>query len=318
MELALLAGSTSRTLAGGIATQLGVGVTPSETERFPDGEVHVFVGPVRGRDLYVVHATGPPVDENLVELLMTADACRRAGAGRLTAVLPYFGYARHERRTCPGDAVGTRVVCDLLAASGFDGIVALDPHAASFEAICTVPAEVVSAWGALAAALRPHVSPDSVVVAPDEGALKLAERSASELGTALAVVRKRRISGEEVAVSEVLGAVAGRPVVLVDDMISTGATIAGAIQALAERGAKPNVVVGAVHGLFVASAMDRLAGLSLSEIFVTDSLVAPLLAPRPIHVVSIAPLLAETIGRLHDGGRIGSHAQAGKSDRHSR
>jgi ribose-phosphate pyrophosphokinase len=304
MEHAILAGSAGALLGAEIAKHLGWELAPCASRRFPDGEVNVRVGHVEGNDLYVVQATGPPVDENMIELLLIADACRHAGAARLTAVLPYLGYARQDRRTSPGEALGSQVMGDLLAGAGFDRIVVLDPHSEAFQALCRVRVEVLSAWKALAEVLRTELSSDTVVVAPDEGARHLAERYAFELGLDLAVVRKRRSSGEEVSVEDVAGDVTARPLLVVDDMVSTGATVSSAIGALLERGARADVVLCAVHGLFVGQAINRLETLSLRRLFVTDSLPRSWRAPCETTVVSISLLLANCIQEIaHRNGR---------------
>jgi ribose-phosphate pyrophosphokinase len=299
MEVALLAGSGNASLAAAVASNLGIGTTQCTTKRFPDGEAHVTVGPVQGRDVYVVQPTGPPVDEHLMELLLVADACRRSGASRLTAVIPYFGYARHDRRIHPGEAVGARVVSDLLATAGIDRALVVDPHTETLEALSSVPLEVVSAQPILAQALAPRVAPRAVVVAPDEGALKLADRYAVELGLPLAFVRKRRLSAEKVKVEDVVGDVRGRQAVLVDDMVSTGGTIAGAIDAVLEHGSIPGVLVAATHGLLVGPIGKRLQGLPIDQLFVTDTLPPRLEVPCPMTVIGIAGLLAKHIVDLH-------------------
>ncbi len=301
MDLALLAGSASTTLASGIAGHLGIKATTCTTERFPDGEGHVLVGPVRGCDVYVVQSTGPPVDAHVLELALIADACRRAGAARLTAVVPYFGYARHDRRTRSGEAVGVRIVGDILAGAGLQQAVVVDPHVPALEAILPMPTEVISAWDVLTQALRSEVSPDAVVVAPDEGAVKLADRVASSLALPLALVRKCRLSGEHVSVTEVVGDVRDRPMVLVDDMISTGGTISAAIAALLERGAAPDAVIAAPHGLLVGPVSERLANLPVRHLFLSDTLPVSADAPCRTTVVSVASHLAEAVARLHHG-----------------
>jgi len=303
MDMALLPGSGNPPLAAAVARRLGIETTWCTTERFPDGEAHVAVGPVRDRDVYVVQPTGPPVDEHLLELILIADACRRSGASRITAVIPYFGYARHDRRTRPGEALGARVVGDLLATVGIDRALVVDPHTEALEALCSVPLEVVTAQPSLTQALRPSIVSNAVVVAPDEGALKLADRYATTLGLPLAFVRKRRLSGENVSVEEVVGDVRGRQVVLVDDMISTGGTVAGAITSVLERGSTPGVLVAATHGLFVGPIAERLRGLPIDGLFVTDTLSTPPDVPCPMTVIGIATPLAHCIEELHHDTR---------------
>jgi ribose-phosphate pyrophosphokinase len=312
VEIALLAASTGATLTGAIARHLGLEVVACDTERFPDGEAEVLVGPVRGSDCYIVQSTGPPVDAHVMELALVADACRRAGAARVTAVIPYFGYARQDRRTRSGEAVGVRVVAGVLAASGLHHAVVVDPHVPTLEAILPMPTEVVSAWDVITDALRSEVARDAVIVAPDAGAVKLADRVARSLARPLALVRKQRLSGEQVSVTEVVGDVQGRPLVIVDDMISTAGTTAAAIVALLERGAVPDVVIAAAHGLLVGPAAERLGGLPVRRLVLTDTLPRPEAVPCPTTVVTVAGPLAETIGRLH---RESSRTTAGAAPR---
>jgi len=294
----IVAGTANGPLAGALAVALGAGLAACEVERFPDGELRPRVDAVRGGDVYVVQPTGPPVSEHLVELLLLLDACRRAGCERLTAVVPYFGYARQDRRDRAGQAIGARVVADAIAAAGADRLVVVDPHTPAFEAVFPIPVEVLTAVPVLAGLLAMDAATDAVVVAPDLGAVKLAEHFGSQLGTPVAVVRKTRVTGSTVHADELVGDVEGRPVIVVDDMISTGGTIEAAVRLLMARGARPGAVVAATHGLFVGPATDRLAGLRLRRLLVTDSL-APTMAPvLPLEVCSLAPLLADAVGRL--------------------
>jgi ribose-phosphate pyrophosphokinase len=224
--------------------------------------------------VYLVESTGPPVSDNILELLLLLDASRRAGAGRLTAVVPYFGYARQDRRRSSGEAVGARVLADALVSAGAQRLVVVDPHTTALEAMCAVPVEMLSAVPVLARAVTGDLAEDAVVVAPDLGAVKLAERYAALLERPVAVVRKTRVSGEAVRAEELVGEVAGRSALIVDDMISTGGTIEAAVRVLQAFGASREVVVVATHGLLVASAHKRLAPL-VDRLVVTDSLAGP-------------------------------------------
>jgi ribose-phosphate pyrophosphokinase len=297
MGVRVVAGTANRPLAGAVAAALGVEPTASEVERFPDGELRPAVPEVRGDDVFLVQPTGPPVNEHIVELLLLVDACRRAGAERLTAVVPYLGYARQDRRTKVGDAVGVRVLADALAVAGANRLLVIDPHTAALEAVCSVPVEMLTAVPDLAAALRPAIADTAVLVAPDLGAVKLAERYASILGRQTVVVRKTRVSGEAVRAHELVGGVRDRPAVIVDDMISTGSTVEAAVAVLTAHGAAPGPIVAATHGPLVAGAIERLAAAGVARTLVTDTVIGTEYAS--VHVCSVAGLLADAIDRLH-------------------
>lgn len=300
MSLVLLSGPGHPELARAVAGALGIEPSPCRTERFPDGELHAEVqAHVRGADVYIVQPTSPPADPRLVELLFLADACRLSGADRVTAVVPYLGYARQDRRTAPGGALGARLVGSLLGAAGISRLVALDLHSAQVEASFPFPVEHLSAVPIVAEALRPSAATPEVVVAPDLGAVRLAERYATRLGLPMAVVHKTRIGAAEVAVRGVTGDVGARRPIIVDDMISTGGTIEGAVGALLAAGAKPPVVVAASHLVLPVEAAARLAALPIDRLVTTDSVPGPADLGMPVIRVGVAPLLAEAIGRLH-------------------
>ena len=297
MGLRIVPGSANTVLAGAIAKSLDTEPVTCKLDRFPDGEMRPVVNPVRGDDVYVIQPTGPPVSDHLMELLLLLDACRRDGAGRITAVVPYFGYARQDRRGRSGEPVGARVAADALAASGAQCLVVVDPHSAALEAMCGIPVEILTAVPALAEALAPDVPGDAVVVAPDLGAVKLAKHYASLLQ--VAVVRKTRLTGATVRAEEIAGHVAGRPAIIVDDMISTGATIEAATQVVLAHGGTSVIVVAATHGLLVGGAARRLRGLPIRRVVTTDTLPQGRSAALALQVESVAPLLADAISRLH-------------------
>jgi ribose-phosphate pyrophosphokinase len=302
MSLRILAGPANLALAQEIAAKRGVHLTQRILERFPDGELHIELQEsVRGHDVYLVQPTCPPVDEHLLELLLMVDACRRAGAMHLTAVIPYFGYARQDRRARGREPLSVRLIADLLATSGIRRVVAVDLHSQGVESAFAIPLEHVSAVGILAGALRSSVQRNAVIVSPDLGAVKMAERYARLLDLPVAIIHKTRLSGAEVSVQRIVGDVRDKQVLVVDDMISTGGTVEKAITALLEAGcSSAGVKVVASHGLLVGPAAERLGKLPIEKIYVSDSVPRPDQFPVPIQVSSLDALLAETIKRLHN------------------
>jgi ribose-phosphate pyrophosphokinase len=292
MNAIVIAGTESPVLADAIVDRLGIAAGRRTIARFPDTELHVDIQEsVRGADVYLVQSTAPPVDQHLMELIFLADACRRSGAERITAVVPYFGYARQDRRAKGREAIGGRIAAMLLSASGLDRVLAVDLHNPALEGFFSVPLEHLSAIDLLANAISDVVASNAVIVAPDLGAVKLATQYGD----------KTRISGEAVTVRGIVGEVRGRVPVIVDDMISTGATIEAAVQALRAAGCTPDFTVVATHALMVGAARQRLAALAIKRMVVSDSLAV---APAPslrLQIVSLAPMLAEAISRLNVG-----------------
>ena len=297
--LRIVSGSANPGLAAAVANHLGVESDGCTVARYPDGELRPTVENVCGADVYIVQPTAPPVNEHFVELLLLLDACRRSRAARVTAVVPYFGYARQDRRTASGQALGSAVVANAIAAAGADRLVVVDPHTPALEAQCQIPVEILTAVPTLSSELAPVLPEGSVVVAPDLGAVKLAERYAASWHGSVAVVRKQRENGATVSALDIAGEVRGRPAVIIDDMITTGATIEAAAGLLRLHDAAPDIVVAATHGLLVHAAVNRLRDLDLGRVLVTDT-VAPKGADTVIKVCSIAPALAMAIAYMHD------------------
>ncbi|HEX7126894.1 MAG TPA: ribose-phosphate pyrophosphokinase [Thermodesulfobacteriota bacterium] len=302
MTLVLIAGPGHPELARATARALGTEPAACRIERFPDGELHVEVeAHVRGADVYVVQPTSPPADVRLVELLFLADACRLSGAARVTAVVPYLGYARQDRRTHPGEPLGARMVASLIGTAGVDRVVALDLHAAAIESAFPVPVEHLSAVPRLVEAIGREAAGNGVVVSPDLGAVHRAERFARLLDLPMAVVHKTRVGAADVVTSGLTGEVRGRRPIIVDDMISTGGTIEAGAHAMLDAGAEPDIVVAATHAVLPRRAAERLAPLPIRRLVVTDSVEAPADLAAPIERVGVASLLAEAILRLHRG-----------------
>jgi ribose-phosphate pyrophosphokinase len=302
MDLVIFAGSTNQGLVDAVAERLGKPVSRCSLVRFPDGELHVELKQsVRGADVFLIQPTSPSPDERIMELLFLGDACRRAGAARLTAVIPYFAYARQDRRASGREAVGARLVADLIGTGGFHRVVAVHLHTTGLEGVFGTAVEHLSATALLANAVYGSLPKDSVVVSPDLGAVKLAEQYARILKLPMAIVHKQRLSGEEVKARGIVGEVRGLAPLVVDDMISTAGTMEAALRAVLAAGARPEATVVATHALFVGPAVKRLSPLPIKQVVVSDSVEPAAKLPMPVQVVSLAPLLAEAISRLHLG-----------------
>lgn len=296
----IFAGTANPALAAAIARRAGTRLGRCRIDRFPDGEVSIVIEQrVRGRRVVIVQPTSPPVDEHLVELLAFVDACRRAGAERITAVIPYLGYARADKRHGRLEPITASLVGQLLATAGADDLVTVDLHAPQIEGFFPGPFDALEALPVLCAAVRPGLPADTVVVSPDLGRLTWATEFARRLGAGVAVVHKQRTSGSETAILGLVGDVAQRSCLIVDDMISTGGTVMEAVRSLIAAGARPPFTVAATHGLFVGDARTRLEHPAIGQVLVTDT-VALTGGPWPrVTSVSVAPLIADFLRRTY-------------------
>jgi ribose-phosphate pyrophosphokinase len=295
----IFSGTANPMLAAAIARALNVQVGACAIERFPDGEVAVqLLEPVRRKEVFLVQPTSPPVNDNLIELLALADACRRAAAARITSVVPYFGYARADKRHSRREPITGRVVADLLEAVGIAHVVTLDLHTPQIEGFFHAPVDSLTAVPTLCRALRDRLPTDFVVVSPDAGRVQLATHYAQCLGAPVIVLHKRRDSGVETEVTHVVGDVSNRACLIVDDMISTGGTVAESITALLQAGARPEIIVAATHGLLVLNARKKLDHPGVREVFITDTVCTTEKDWPKLRVISIAPLIASALERL--------------------
>jgi ribose-phosphate pyrophosphokinase len=301
-ELKIFSGTANPDLARNIARELGVTLGQCAIERFPDGETFVRLDePVRGHMVFIIQPTSPPVNDHLIELLAFADACRRAAAARITAVVPYFGYARSDKRHERREPIMASMIADVMQTVGIDHVITIDMHAPQLEGFFHVPVDSLTAVDTLAHELRGRLSEGTVVVSPDAGRVRMATEYAHRFNTSVIVLHKRRESGAETAVTHLVGEVRDRPCLIVDDMISTGGTIAESVEALLAAGARPSITVAATHGLFLAGARDRLACAAVREVLVTDTVASTAQNWPLLRVVSIAPLIAAAIRRFLSG-----------------
>lgn len=298
-EFTIFSGTANRDLAEDIASQLGVELGECTIKRFPDSEVLVNINQsVREQEVFIVQPTSPPVDVNLMELLAFADACRRASAKRITAVVPYFGYARSDKRDRGRQTIMSRVVADLMQAVGIDRVITVDLHTPQIEGFFRIPVDSISAVSTLYQALGDRASQEIVVVSPDSGRIPTALHFGQKLGTQVAVMHKQRQSGTETEITHVVGDVKNKTCIIVDDMISTGGTIVNSIEALLEAGARPEITVAATHGLLVKDAREKLSHQNINQLLITDTIPHKHDDWTQLQIVSIAPAIAEVIEKM--------------------
>jgi ribose-phosphate pyrophosphokinase len=309
-SLALFTGNANPALANGIAQHLKVSVGRSAVGRFSDGEVNVeIMENVRGRDVFLVQSTCPPANDHLMELLVMADACRRASAARITAVVPYFGYGRQDRRPrATRSAITAKLVADMIATSGVDRVLTLDLHAEQIQGFFDIPVDNVYGSPVLLGDVWRQQYPNLVVVSPDVGGVVRARALAKQLDDAeLAIIDKRRPRPNESKVMNIIGEVEGRTCVLIDDMVDTAGTLCLAAQALKDEGAV-KVVAYITHAVLSGSAVQRISKSALDELVVTDTIPLADTAREcgQIRQLSVAALLAETIRRIRDEESVSS------------
>ncbi len=300
----VFAGNASRKLAQSICEKLKVPLGDVEVDRFEDGEVSVrFNENIRGSDVFIVQATHAPSD-NLMELLVMLDAAKRASARRVTAVMPYFGYARQDRKDQPRAPITAKLVANLITVAGADRALTMDLHSAQIQGFFDIPFDHLYAAPVLIEYFSKKKIPDLVVVAPDIGSVKMARAYAKRLGADLALVDKRRPRADAVELMNIIGDVKGRNCVLFDDMISTARTLCQAAEAIKERGAL-RVFAGASHGVLCDGAYERLTASAIEEVVVTDTLHHERMPPRFVEL-SIAGLIGEALQRIHEERSLSS------------
>jgi ribose-phosphate pyrophosphokinase len=303
--LKLIGGSANPALSQSISEKLDVPLTDPRLRRFPDGEINVKIeDSMRGHDVFVIQPTSPPVNEHLFELFIILDALRRASAGRVTAVIPYYGYARKERKTQPREPISAKLVANFLTLAGADRLLLFDLHAEAIEGFFDVPTDHLSPHRIFAEYLKTLNLHHITIVAPDAGGGRRAEAVANDLNAPIAFGYKRRASDDEVEMIAVSGDVKGRDCVVVEDIITTGGTIAKLATALRTQGAN-KVLVAATHPVLSGNAVERLKNADIDEVIVTDSVPIPPEKQDPlITVLSVAPLLAEAIIRVHENRSV--------------
>jgi len=301
-DLKLFTGNANRPLAEEIARYLHVPLGDADVTRFSDGEVFVRINEnVRGMDVFVIQPTSPPVNDHLMELLVMLDAFKRASAGRITAVLPYYGYGRQDRKVMGRVPITAKLVADLITAAGCHRVLAVDLHAGQIQGFFNMPVDhLFAAPPVIVDYLAKKELKDPVLVSPDAGGVERARAIAKRLSAGLAIIDKRR-DGPNVAVfMNLIGDVKGKDVVVIDDMIDTAGTLIQAVQAVKREGAR-RILAAAVHGVLSGPAITRIESSDLEEVIITNTIpLGPEKAHRKFHVLSVAPLVAEAIRRIHD------------------
>jgi ribose-phosphate pyrophosphokinase len=308
----IFSGSSNLSLAEKIAQKLNKPLGSLELKRFSDGEIWVKYGEnIRGRDVYLIQSTNPPA-ENIMELLIMIDAAKRASAQRITAVIPYFGYSRQDRKDQPRVSISAKLVANLITVAGADRIMTMDLHAAQIQGFFDIPFDHL--YGStMFTGLFKELKDNLVVVSPDIGGIKMARSYAKRLHSNLVVIDKRRPKQNLAEVVHIIGNVANKNVLLVDDLIDTAGTFVGAVEALKKEGAKE--IYGAVtHPIFSGAALERIEKSELKKLFVSDSIaINPDAIPNKISVVSASDIFSEAIKRTYKNESISSLFDIDKS-----
>jgi ribose-phosphate pyrophosphokinase len=305
----LVSGNSNRPLSQAIATYLDLPLTQCSVRRFADMEIFVEIQEnVRGQDVFVIQSTSFPANDNLMELLIIIDALKRASAKRITAVIPYFGYARQDRKVGPRTPISAKLVANLVTRSGADRVMTLDLHAGQIQGFFDIPTDNLFAAPVIVRAIKEKFDENNItVVSPDVGGVVRARNVAQRIGAPIAIVDKRRERAGESAVMSVIGSVAGRHCILIDDMVDSGGTLVNAAAALLERGAQ-DVCAYITHGVLSPGATDRISNSHLKNLVITDSIqpTEAVLATPNISILTVAPLIGEAIDRTANEQSVSS------------
>ncbi|NPV58063.1 MAG: ribose-phosphate diphosphokinase [Actinobacteria bacterium] len=298
-RLMIFSGRSYPELGRQIAGHLGIGLGKVELKTFSNGELYVrYEESVRGSDAFVIQTCSEPINDHIMELLLMIDALERASAKRISAVIPYYGYSRQDKKTLAREPISARLVCDLLAAAGADRILTMDLHAGQIQGFFSGPVDHLTAVPLLASYISRQNFPDLVIVSPDAGRVKMANKYTDHLGVPMAILHKRRPGHNRAEVLHVIGEVEGKTAVLVDDMIDTAGTLAASSEALMNAGAK-EVFACATHGIFSGPARERLDASPLKKVVVTNTLPIPEeRLSEKVEVLSIASIFANTIASV--------------------
>ncbi|MFH0876862.1 MAG: ribose-phosphate pyrophosphokinase [Candidatus Omnitrophota bacterium] len=300
-KLVIFTGNANPALAEDICKVLGKKIGSMMVGRLSEGEIRVKIEDnARGKDVFIIQPTCPSPNENLMELLIMIDALKRASAGRITAVIPYFGYARQDRKDQPHVPITAKLVANLLTVAGANRILTMDLHAGQIQGFFDIPLDHLFAVNVFVEYIEKLKIEDPVIVSPDVGGIKTARAYAKRLGAPLAIVDKRRVSPEKAEVMNIMGEVKGRNAILVDDLIATGGSLLEAVSALKKAGVK-KIYATVVHGVLSGNAVANIEQSILEQLVISDTIPLPNHKRHPkIKVLSVAPLLADAIKRIHN------------------
>ncbi|MEL7570042.1 MAG: ribose-phosphate pyrophosphokinase [Eubacteriaceae bacterium] len=304
-NIKLMAGSANLPLAKEISSILDIPLCDTSTERFSDGETYVNINEsVRGCDIFVIQSVSYPVNDNLMELLIYIDALKRASAARINAVIPYYGYARQDRKVLSRAPITARLVADLITAAGADRVITMDLHADQIQGFFNIPMDHLTATSVIVENITELGLTDFVVVSPDVGSVKRTRKVAGMLDAPMAIIDKRRYATNATEVMQVIGEVEGKNLLLIDDMIDTAGTMTNSIKALKKMGAK-KIYAAATHGVLSGKAIKNLDEAPVEKVFITNTIELPKEKQiEKIQVVSVAGIIAKAIDRVHKGKSV--------------
>jgi len=303
-KVKVFSGSSNQPLAAAMCKELGIELGSIKLSRFKSGEIYVhYEESIRNYDVYLVQSLSYPINEHLVELMVMIDAAKRASAKTITVVLPYYGYARQERKSAPREPISAKMVADVLATVGASRVVTIDLHAPAIQGFFNIPVDHLTALDLICDEIRKLDVPNPIVVSPDAGRAKTAEKLAGFLDLPFAIMIKRRPSHNEATITHIIGDVEGKTPIIIEDLIDTGSTIINVVEGLKEKGAN-DAIVCATHPVFSNGAITRMNHPNIAKVLVTDSIQLPEELPSNLEVRSVAPLLAHAIEIIHGGGSI--------------
>jgi len=300
-ELKVFSGNANRSLAEKVCDHLGIPLGNADIKTFSDGEISVEINEnIRGKDVFIIQPTCPPVNDNLMELLIMIDAAKRASAGRITAVIPYYGYARQDRKVAPRQPISAKLVANLITVAGASRVLTMDLHAGQIQGFFDIPVDNLFARPVLLHYIKEHFKDDLVIVSPDAGGVERARAFAKRLNASLAIIDKRREKANVAEVMNIIGDVKDKTAVIIDDIVDTGGTLTKAALALLEKGALA-VYACCTHAVLSGNAVQRIEESSLKELIVTDTIPLSEEAQKceKIKVLSVGKLFGEAVKRIH-------------------